>query len=274
MGYGIDFCTGGSATASTVYLDDPTYGADKAFDDNDGTNWDGYPSYFPDPGAWIMYDLGAGITKVAAQYTIKIFSTNYPTEWIFQGSLLGVSWTDIDHPLSQSFTSDEKRTFNSFTNSAAYRYYRLFFIGYTSAEPAITEIEMMESDTLAIEVSIEETITSGDNVSSITSSPGWTEIQPVLDTNQYWVACNLNNSGTVMIATTETHSYRSEDGGSTWSLSEPGPYYDAGLGEYTANAFFGMACDSDCTVIALILYEIWLDLSVNSGVDWTVIKPS
>ena len=140
MSYTSDVCTGGTASSTRWYS--TSYDYNKAFDNSDSTYWDGYRF---EAGDWIKYDLGSGVTKVAAQYTIQIASTVYPTSWKFQGSNDDTNWTDIDTQTGQTFTSGEKRTYNSFSNSTAYRYYRWLLNAInTGNEPSIAELEIME----------------------------------------------------------------------------------------------------------------------------------
>lgn len=57
-GYGDDICTGGTASAESVYSG--SYGADKAFDDDVSTQlsvWNSAASW--GPTEWLKYDLGA-----------------------------------------------------------------------------------------------------------------------------------------------------------------------------------------------------------------------
>lgn len=109
---GVNFCTGGVASASHIYS--ASYPASNAFDGNNLSYWDGYPSYFPYPtydGAWIKYDLQTALRR-PKQYSIKVLSTAYPKSWIFQVSIDDAAWTDLDTRTDQTFTSGQLRTFD------------------------------------------------------------------------------------------------------------------------------------------------------------------
>jgi hypothetical protein len=141
MGYGSDVCTGGTATASREYT---TYVIANAFDDNPATFWDCYPAVCPE---WAKYDLGAGVTKTAAQYTITSpVSAGYPSAWTFEGSNDDSNWTTIDTQTAQSFTAGVKVSYNAFSNSTAYRYYRWNISAGNNDDMTVTEFEIMESD--------------------------------------------------------------------------------------------------------------------------------
>jgi hypothetical protein len=154
MGYGVDFCTGGTATDSKHA---GAYVAANAFDDNVATFWD---CYIASPPEWIKYDLGVGVTKTASQYTITFHNWSYPKDWLFQGSNDDSAWTTIDSQAGQSFTAGQKKTYNSFSNSTAYRYYRWYFTSINGNDLALQEIEAMESSDI-------NTITSSIVLSSI-----------------------------------------------------------------------------------------------------------
>lgn len=138
--YGTNFCIDGTASASSEY-----YGnvASKAFDGLYGASnvWEAYPV----SSAWLKYDLGIGVAKVIAQYKIYAFQgVYYPTAWTLEGSNNDSDWTVIDTQTGQSFGYGETRVFNSFSNSAAYRYYRLNITGLSTNDIILADVEMME----------------------------------------------------------------------------------------------------------------------------------
>jgi len=138
--YTSDICTGGTA-ASDAYA--ASYLPAGAFNDvatySSGSAWEVVTSY----PHWISYDLGSGVSKCVAQYTIQPYSVYFPTAWKFQGSNNNTDWTDLDTQTGQSFSSSEKKTYNSFLNSTYYRYYRWYFTG-GKADLVILELEAME----------------------------------------------------------------------------------------------------------------------------------
>jgi hypothetical protein len=140
--YTSSICIGGSASDSHHY---GTLDGARAFDHELSTNsyWDCDSATFP--GEWIVYDLGAGVTKIPAQYTIKVYTDFYPTGWLFQGSNDGTNWTTIDTQTGQTFASNEKIAFKAFSNSTAYRYFRWYINAANhSNEVIIRELEVME----------------------------------------------------------------------------------------------------------------------------------
>ncbi|MFQ5673418.1 MAG: discoidin domain-containing protein [Nitrospinales bacterium] len=119
---------------------------------NDVTNTLGVWNNPGSTGQWTL-DFGAGVTKIITQYTIIGWDANTasgfaPKDWKLQGSNDGTNFTDIDTQTgAPAWTADEKRTYNSFTNTTGYRYYR-FDITASQGGSALTlhEIELMESE--------------------------------------------------------------------------------------------------------------------------------
>lgn len=139
MGYQPNFCTGGTASATRYY---GAYTPAKAFDGLTNTYWDGYPWQ---SGDYLQYDLGEGVSKIAAQYTIRSGSINYPTAWTFAGSNDGENWTTIDTQSGQTLSVDTTHAYNGFVNETAYRYYRWTITAMNSGtEPYLAEVEAME----------------------------------------------------------------------------------------------------------------------------------
>lgn len=139
MEYQPNFCTGGTASATRYY---GSYTPAKAFDGLTNTYWDGYPWQ---AGDYLQYDLGAGVSKVAAQYTIRSGSINYPKSWVFAGSNDGENWTTIDTQTDQVLVKDTTHAYNGFVNETAYRYYRWTFNAMNAGnEPYLAEVEAME----------------------------------------------------------------------------------------------------------------------------------
>lgn len=105
---------------------------------------------------WIKVDYGASNSKTIIKYTVSsrdnALLANQPRDWQLQGSNTGAftgEQTVLDTQINQSnWGSAEKRTFY-FTNTVAYRYYRLYVTanntptGITSYV-SISNIEYME----------------------------------------------------------------------------------------------------------------------------------
>lgn len=140
--YDVDFLTGGTASANEYHS--AGYEADKAFDDDfTTTRWvDVGGSSFPD---WLKYDLGVAVTKTAEQYTITCnYAVRSPRDFLFQGSNNDSDWDDLDTQVDVTGWTG-MNTF-TFSNSTAYRYYRLYITDNNGdAYNDITEIEAMET---------------------------------------------------------------------------------------------------------------------------------
>lgn len=113
--------TGGTASADAIYSGD--YPASNACDGNIATQWITDGSVFPH---WWKYDLGAGVTKTVRR--LRIYAeddgTNvYIKDFVLAGSNNNVDWTDI-YTGQHDNTKDAWVSF-SFSNSTAYRYYRV-----------------------------------------------------------------------------------------------------------------------------------------------------
>jgi hypothetical protein len=142
MKYKADFCIGGTPSASSIFSG--SYPASNAFDGNAGTFWasaTGIPQ-------WIQYDLGAGVTKVAVQYTLTARSPSYnpASNLTFAGSNNGIDFTTIDTRTGLTWAAGEKKTFNGFVNSTPYRDYRITVTASSGGSAEFSEIEMMEED--------------------------------------------------------------------------------------------------------------------------------
>ena len=99
-------------------------------------------------GEWVQYDFGAGNEKTIEQYVLYWHSYVYqnPTQWTFEGSNDASSWTVLD---TQTETHDPSGTITSkayeFTNSTAFRYYRINITAVNGDNSLILfEVEMME----------------------------------------------------------------------------------------------------------------------------------
>ena len=149
----VDRCTGGTASASSV---SGTNTADKACDDNIGTFWgnnDAMPS-------WWQYDFGSGnsetITKARVYGSDDWGNIAYcPKDFKIQGSNDGSGWTDLDTQTGIVWAVDGWKDF-SFTNTTAYRYYRIYITANndTSDWTLINEVELLADAELTNTVSV------------------------------------------------------------------------------------------------------------------------
>lgn len=123
--------TGASAPSPYVASDDGNYSpAWNLFDGGDVSEYNVYGQGFPASPRWAKLDLGSGNTRSLHAYSLKTHYTNGAfSEWKIQGSNDGSTWTDLDHQTGQgSWTVDVARTFTLSSDSAAYRYFRLYGI--------------------------------------------------------------------------------------------------------------------------------------------------
>jgi len=113
----VDQTTGGTATADSILS--ASYIADYAFDDNLSTMWYSANVVFPH---WLKYDFGNGNSKTITKASITPYS-GYLKDFKIQGSNNDSAWTDLyigDH------ANNGSKEYYEFTNSTAYRYYRIY----------------------------------------------------------------------------------------------------------------------------------------------------
>jgi hypothetical protein len=75
----------------------------------------------------LSLDLGSSNNKIVDTYSIALpagYSAHSANTWDFQGSNNNSSWTTLDSRSGITWTAGESKTF-SFSNSTAYRYYRI-----------------------------------------------------------------------------------------------------------------------------------------------------
>lgn len=133
----IDLCTVGTATALDSYSE--SYSPSMAFDDDINTDW--YSNIVPN---WLKYDFGLGNAKIVTAYTIRCYNRGYLiSDWTFEGSNDDSNWTTLNTVTGQTSVSTRGYTF---TNTTAYRYYRINITSITEGlDPDIVEVTMYES---------------------------------------------------------------------------------------------------------------------------------
>lgn len=104
------------------------------FDGNATGSWYAYDGSYQNTG-WVGQDFGAGNEKTVVKYRMlnSLANLTYPPkDWTFEGSADSASWTVLDTQTGvtdweQATTSNyaEKWKEYTFSNSTAYRYYRL-----------------------------------------------------------------------------------------------------------------------------------------------------
>jgi len=101
---------------------------DYAFDNATTTKWLDLATAHPTTRAsWIQYQL-SGSPYVVTQYTLTSaddFSDRDPKNWDLLGSNDGLTWTTLDTRTNEVFSARSQKNSYTFTNSAAYIYYRL-----------------------------------------------------------------------------------------------------------------------------------------------------
>jgi len=84
-----------------------------------------------DPPVWIKYDFGEGNQKKVIAYSLGS-STDYPVampkDWVFQGSVDGVVWVDLDNRSNETNWAGGEVRYYSFNNQAQYRFYRVYIL--------------------------------------------------------------------------------------------------------------------------------------------------
>ena len=133
-----------SATApsgvASADSDSGSYYAWQAFDADTGTIWE-VPS---NPPHWLKYDFGSGNAKVIQKYRMYVPIPVYGSKtWQFQGSNNDSDWDTLDTQTDINWASGEWKDF-TFSNSTAYRYYRLYITASNGAYLQVFELEMME----------------------------------------------------------------------------------------------------------------------------------
>ncbi|MGF9914748.1 discoidin domain-containing protein [Paenibacillus ehimensis] len=139
--------------SSSNFFDEYQYMSYKVF--NGVKNGGKEDAWAVKPGAitgWVSLDFGADNLKTIAKYTITSYdypdSNNYaPKSWTFEGSSNGQDWVILDKREEQvNWKRAETREY-AFSNSVAYRYYKVNISsinGIIQSRVAIAEIEMME----------------------------------------------------------------------------------------------------------------------------------
>jgi len=120
----------------------------EAFDHQHGT--DDFWRNAGTPPQYVGMDFGSGNSKTVTKYTVR--SRNdlsgidaHPKSWNFQGSNDNSVWTTLHSRTNEgAWTPNLLRTY-TFSNSNAYRYYRLYITANQGdARTYVAEIEMME----------------------------------------------------------------------------------------------------------------------------------
>ena len=199
----------------------------------------------PNTTGFLQFGFNNGQTaKIIKKYIIEGQtgqSTRAPRDWTFKGSNDGTTFTTLDTQTNQSFSSGERKTYNDFTNTTSYVFYRLDITANNgSTSVSIQEFELYETDTYYDMTLISETSTAsaspdnahialfneeGETLTLDTDIMAWASRskQTVTATNASNVlnatAHGLSNGGRVMLSTTGTTTLQEMthfDGSTDW----------------------------------------------------------
>jgi len=148
--YSVDILTGGTATASTEAA--PSYYDHYAVDDNDSTGWlsiNSAEGKVPGTPQWWKYDLGEGNEAIVSKIRIESNPYSYlypPTDFLIQGSNNDSDWDTLETVSGISSWAVSTWKEWEFTNTTAYRYYRIYItdgLGTGEDQVGFAEIEAL-----------------------------------------------------------------------------------------------------------------------------------
>jgi len=190
----------GTATSSSNYSGNtPAKAFDNVIHSNNTWSSDSVPS--TGSPQWLKYDFGSGNTKTIKRYTLSNAEsypynrTRAPKDWTFEGSNDGTNWTVLDTRSGITWNCDQCTQMFDFTNSTAYRYYR---IKVTANNGGPTFVEIAEMEIMSAPA------TGSATVVSVAFS------EPVAPKEVMVIASETLNTGTM------TYSV-SRDNGTTWT---------------------------------------------------------
>jgi len=134
----------GSTTSAHSGTGGSTEGSDKAVDGNTNTKW--YSGANTSSSGWLQVDLGAGNAQIVVRYDLTSANDvpgRDPKNWQVLGSNDAVNWTTLDTRTGETFASRFLTKQYTFTNSTAYRYYKLNILSNFSGS-AVDGIQLAE----------------------------------------------------------------------------------------------------------------------------------
>jgi len=162
---------------------------DYAFDNTSTTKWLDLAGANPTTRAsWIQYQL-SGSSYVATEYTITSaddFPDRDPKSWNLLGSNDGSEWTTLDTKTNEEFSSRSQKNAYTFTNAAAYAYYRLQINSVFDPATA-TGVQLAELEILGIPA-----------VTSVTVSPTTLDLD-INDLKQLYATVAPSNATSAVI---------------------------------------------------------------------------
>ena len=128
-----------SGTASAESELNSGHEAWMSFDSNTGNGWASDGGAAP---TWLKYDFGSGVTKIITK--IRFIDYHQATEnFKLQGSNNDSDWDDVYTGLAiQDRTNYQDFTFS---NSTAYRYYRIYISSFFVDYPQLYDLQLMET---------------------------------------------------------------------------------------------------------------------------------
>ena len=126
----------GSTTTAYAGSGNLPEGSDRVVDGNTGTKWFSGGGSF---SGWLQIDLGAGNAQTVVRYDITSANdapNRDPKDWQVQGSNDGTNWTTLDTRTGETFATRFLTKQYTFTNTTAYRYYKLNIVSNFSGNTA------------------------------------------------------------------------------------------------------------------------------------------
>lgn len=235
-----------NACSQSSYLNnDSQYLAYAAFDQNTSTEFHSEANSGP---WWFSYDFGSGNSKVINKYLCTTSNAAVPSAWSFQGSNNNSDWTTLHSQSTSMGTTNTEYTF-SFTNSTAYRYFRLYVTSSSSSYIRCKELKLIAATTTTATPTYTKTTFNHDTeyVALDLRTNGWeastndpTDGYVVLDVEP--VDSITNN--------TDIKTYISRDNGSNYEqvTLESTPFREIGDHDYIRGDISGITARTDKTI--------------------------
>ncbi|MFC8688134.1 discoidin domain-containing protein [Brevibacillus porteri] len=146
---------------------------------------------------WISYQFNTPVA--VSRYAIYGHgtATYNPKKWVFQGSVNGTSWIDLDQREGETVWASRERKVFTFDveNTAKYTYYRLYiFESNSTSYLGVTELEMMVVTGRELEITIPQKELSVPKNTDATFS---FSITPTIRTEDVSVSTQMLNQGLV-----------------------------------------------------------------------------
>lgn len=159
---------------------------------------------------WLKTDFGISVIANGYRITARSASNRMPTAWTFEGSNDNSSWTTLDTRTAQSPSSSAGGTVYTFTNTTAYRYYRLNISASTASDVAITDFNIRKDGADLIPVMSGYTV-----LANLAYKYSIASVSPTLSNNPTWGAIGGQKLQIGTSATTGTETYADASGART-----------------------------------------------------------